>query len=171
MRIVQLTDEADFAVLTRKLFGPRVGDKRIDAAMEAIKAANPGVDLDHPSPGTLLFVPDLERAAPVADPDVSTGLVSSISAVFDGWMTELTELADAQLAENARHNRSVAAALDDPAAVDAAAGNEQLEDLLRQLGEELKAQPGRDADQVQDVATMVQHWTEQTRFLRAAGGG
>ena len=90
MAIVVVGSEKNFAELRARLFGAgRVAKKRADEVAEAVRKANPHVDLDNLKPGTVLTIPDaadvkLAAAVDVEKPmrDLAAGIAEHGQAVL-----------------------------------------------------------------------------------------
>jgi hypothetical protein len=79
MRFIVVKDEADLAELRGRMLRPGVPADRRLAVDEAVRAANPHLDLDRLRPGLVLKLPD---AADIAD-DVEEGGASGYLEILD----------------------------------------------------------------------------------------
>ena len=89
-KLFVITDQADALALSHAVIGSRVGDVKRQAAIEALRRANPGVDLDRLRPGMVIVVPDL--------PDVVDRAVDPVDASLDDLLERSREQVMALLA-------------------------------------------------------------------------
>ena len=171
MRIVRVTDEADVSEVAKGLLPARVAAKVRDGAVSAIRAANPGVDLDKLTPGMMLFVPDLDRAAAGGGNDVATDAVSSLAGLLGDAMTELRGLAESQQADSAERVGRLTEALDDPAVQESARANPAIAHAIEALRANLTSQPDQDAAAAKFVTEVADQWTQQFQFLAGNAPG
>jgi hypothetical protein len=96
MAIVVVGSEKNFAELRPRLFGGgRVASKRAGEVAEAVRKANPHVDLDKLQPGTVLTVPDSADVELAAAVDVDKPMRDLAAGIAEHGQTVLAALAGA----------------------------------------------------------------------------
>lgn len=162
-----VSDEADTAALAKSLLGvQRLGAARRDALIEALRGANPALDLDRLRQGMIVTVPDgLGLGDRVDDPVASAidDLVSWAAAAVEGFPAEADRAEEVRRAEA----EGIRALLGSDEIVRLSADNPQLEKNIASVDRVLEqqdaaAQADRDA-----LAESAKAWTEQLRALQA----
>ena len=96
MAIVVVGNEKKFADLRPRLFGGgRVAKKRADEVAEAVRKANPHVDLEQLQPGTVLTVPDSADVRLAAAVDIDKPVRDLAAGIAEHGQAVLTALANA----------------------------------------------------------------------------
>ena len=123
MPVLVVGTEKNFAALRPRLFTGRVSTRDARAVAEAIRAANPDVDLDRLTPGTVLTVPECVGAR----------------------MGRELSLDQTSPRRSARSSTQARAALDELVTAARAASARSLRATLAGEGAWLEGGPGRDA--------------------------
>lgn len=148
MPVLIVHDEPTLADLRHRLVGRRGPDELPDPVVEAIRRANPHVDLDDLRPGIVLTIPDLAdvRAAEGAPDELLTeGLKALVTALGEVVATSGEE-AEQQARAEAANRATVRRSLDLRAVQEAARGDQDLQDELARVKERL-AKADEQADQ------------------------
>ena len=92
LRTFVVTESMDQQTLSARLFDGRFRGGQSDAALDALKRANPHADLTKLKPGTVLFVPD--------GPVFKVNATASVSAaVFDDFQKQIAQALDEATAD------------------------------------------------------------------------
>ncbi|KOU33409.1 hypothetical protein ACFVZ8_04210 [Streptomyces sp. NPDC059558] len=124
MPIIVVDQEKTVAALAARLVKTRTSKAAKEKAAQAIREANPGLDLDRLRPGMIVFVP----RPPEAREDVPDVVTEALAPLFDQIRTELDALirtANSALEADTAEREATAEILD-AEAVQAAAQNDPL---------------------------------------------
>jgi hypothetical protein len=166
MNIVQVAGEGTLRDLVLRIIPGKPAAQAVERAAEAIRTANPGVDLDKLTPGTLVFVPALDRALSPGQ-TVTSGTIATVRAVLQDAVSELMSVSAQQQAVAAAQAKTLSAAMTDTAVRDAAVGSQPLADALAALQTELKSQPKQAKADTALLRQAADGWNAQ--FTRLAG--
>ena len=114
MRTLTVTTERDLDHVVRRLLPSRLPKARREQALSALRAANPGVDPDRLTPGTVVVVPALEGLKADLAGIGPSPLQDLLAAVWAQAATVPTE-ADEALTAAAQQRDAARAVVDDPA--------------------------------------------------------
>src|SRR4051794_14948417 len=96
MPIVVVGNEKNFAALRPRLFGgARVSTKTAGSVADAVRKANPHVDLDKLTPGTVLTIPDTADVSLRREIDFDAATGDALAGLAEHGKTVLGELAGA----------------------------------------------------------------------------
>lgn len=102
MAVLVVGAETNFAALRPRLFGPRrVSPDTAKRVADALREANPGVDLDGLLPGTVLVVPDLDAVSLDAELSLGDGAGQAVTGLHDALVGALRGATDEALRRNA----------------------------------------------------------------------
>lgn len=154
MPVLVVGTERNFAALRSRLFEGRVSTAVARRVEDAVRVANPGVDLDQLRPGTVLSVPDLpelrlgenDLALDEGTKALVAGLHAAATAALDGLVVEAGRLEEEGAAERKELARAMQARpVQDAASKDADLAAD-LEAARKAVAEEEAAAKGRPAD-------------------------
>ena len=115
MPIVVVGAERNFAALRSRLFSGRVSTAAAGRVADALRRANPHIDLDDLRPGTVLTVPDLPEVSVERELSLDEASSRAVDALFEAGTEALEGLvAAAQVLERERaaERKQLAKALD-----------------------------------------------------------
>ena len=92
-----VTDEADLAGLARSVLKPRTTPAVREVAIDAIRRANPALDLERLRPGMVVVIPPVPGTRPAADDPAGKAVGDLVARIQDG-MEALVRGAEAGLA-------------------------------------------------------------------------
>lgn len=171
MLIFVIKDEANIADLTAAILKPRTSRGVREAAADAIRSANPGLDLENLRPGELVVLPRLEgmRASVTADPaaELAAEVVEQLQLAARGLVDSANEAVAAAEAE-----RQQALKVLDTAEVTRLADEVlELRNAIDSYRETAKQDAALANKQAAKVATAVEGWLADLDDLRALMGG
>jgi hypothetical protein len=108
MAIVVVGAEKNFAALRPRLFSGRVSNQAAGRVADALREANPHVDLDALTPGTVLTVPDLPEVSirgGLSFDEITTRGIDVVFAHAADTLRHLVETADRRLGEDAAERK------------------------------------------------------------------
>jgi hypothetical protein len=167
MPILVVGKEKSLAAVATRMLTARASKSAHADAVNALRAANPGIDHDRLQPGTVLVVPE------VADARVK------IEGAHDGSVTDLTEqvkaalagLADAVDGHTERDSASrerTARAVGAAELKRAAARDPELRTRLAELGRTVKADAKSAAAEADALRATLRDWTAAVEAVRPA---
>jgi hypothetical protein len=168
MAIVVVGKEKSLTELTNGLLLARASKTSRTQAEEAIRAANPGLDLGRLSRGQVLVVPDLPQARATTVDHVESA-TTAIVEVLDEQLDELLEAAKEAQARTESEQADAAAALQEPA-LRKAVGDPDAKAVTDALRKTLAAQRRASASPF-DLEDLVQRWRDEIDALAAMAGG
>lgn len=170
MATVIVHDERTLAELAGRILGRRGNARLTDAQVEAIRRANPDVDLDDLRPGTVLTIPDEVRGRSDARPDeiLDQGVGALVSALAQ-VAKRSGEEAHQRAKEDASDRTVVRRTLELRAVQDAAARDRELGAEVERIRERLDT-ADRDAEEAgAERERAVATWTEDLERLQDLG--
>jgi hypothetical protein len=142
MPVLVVGSEKNIAALRPRLFSGKPSTAAVRRVNEALRAANPGVDLDALSPGTVLRVPDLpeiQLGAELALDESATSFVSDLHTMLAAALEQLGATADERDRNDLVEQKELARLLDarevQAAAADDKALALELEETRRALSQ------------------------------------
>jgi hypothetical protein len=167
MNVIRITDETDLESVVHKLVTGRVGVRQLARAVDAIKAANPGVDLETLRPGDLVFVPPIERAE-AASAAVTANPIEELETLVASALVDLRDLAEQNQSSVADENSLVTGAVKDATVRRAATATPQVAAAIADVQATVKTQTSDARSQVQAVDEMAKGWLAQLKLLTGA---
>lgn len=164
-------DQADAREISVALIGARFGDAKRDAVIDALRRANPGVDLDRPRPGMVLVVPKLPDD--VADRSVDP-VDASLDELLERSREDVTQLpAGADAAEERRRvaGKESRAVLASPEVRKLAGRVPQLKQNAATVAKQLDVEDEEAEQEVANVREAVERWLAELEELRALRRG
>ncbi|MEU6164322.1 hypothetical protein [Streptomyces tanashiensis] len=158
MPIVVVEQEKTLAALTTRLLKARTAKAVKEKAAQAIRAANPALDLDHLQPGMVVVVPRLAEARAAEDDDdpVDEFLDVLLSRV-GREVVELLQAAESALEAEQAELATTAEILDDEDIEEAAQNDPMLQENLDSLRSSLES----DAETAQRNTDILRDGAEQ----------
>ncbi|MFE7836528.1 hypothetical protein ACFU53_10865 [Streptomyces sp. NPDC057474] len=158
MPIIVVDKDKTVAALAARLLKARTSEAATERAVRAIRAANPGLDLDHLRRGTVVVVPRLEEIRT----DVGDVIEDALADVVDGLRDSLDRLAeDAVTALNAdRAERELTEGVFHAEAVQNAAEHDTV---LRDTLESLRSSLSDDEENAARYTEMLLQGIDQWR--------
>jgi hypothetical protein len=95
MPVIIVGTEKNLAALRSRLFSGKVSNATVHEVSDAIRTANPHVDLNALEPGTVLTVPDLPAVAVRGDVSLDGTSKQAIGAILTTVATTLEQLTEA----------------------------------------------------------------------------
>jgi hypothetical protein len=173
MPVIVVGAEKNFAALRRRLFAGRVSRAAAQRVAEAIRLANPHVDLDRLQPGTVLTIPDLPEISAGADlspADTTAAPVEELREAISPLLEQLAAMAERREREDAAERKRLARSLEAPEVQEAAARDDalarDLEEVRRAVAEEEDRAKARRAAVKQASA----EWAAELEALKTAFG-
>ncbi len=169
MPILIVGTEKSFAALRKRLFAGKVPKNVADEVADAIREANPNVDLDDLQPGTVLSIPESSRVA------IRGGLVpglettDALEGLFNASKEALQSLADSATArerQDRTKRRSIMKTLDEDAVVSAALKDKKLGADLAAVRETIAAEDGRAKERASTMKKAQGEWTAGLKALK-----
>jgi hypothetical protein len=172
MAVLVVGTEKNFAALRRRLFDRRVSNIVAGRVADAIREANPHVDLDALEPGTILSVPDVPEVRLQEDElsfdESATVAIDRARGAVTQLLEDLIATARGRDAEDAAERKRVARALERPEVVKACRDDDalarDLELAVRGLDDETSEAKRRAAA----LDRAHQHWLADLDALHAA---
>lgn len=165
MPVVIVNEHTDLAGLSDRLLRANSSAATREAAVRALREANPGIDPDDLRPGTAVVVPTLRGGLSRIDDVVEPGIADATARVD----RDLAGLAEAFAAAGdhaaATHERT-AAALADPAVKRAVRGNDARKAVVAELKERAAKEEAAAARRQELAAEATAAWTEDLAGLR-----
>ena len=93
MPIVVVANEKNFAALRPRVFAGTVSDRTAKDVTEAVRKANPHVDLEKLEPGTVLTIPDSPAVRAAGDLSVGDTAQEAVGRVVEAGKSTLDEVA------------------------------------------------------------------------------
>ncbi len=169
-RLFVVSDQADAAGLARTLLGARVGAARRDAAIAALRDANPDLDLEALSPGQVVVVPDglvTQERAGARD----RGGISDLLAHAAESVKELAAAADRAEEQRRAEAEEVRSVLSSPEVRDLAGQVRELKRNLSSVGKTLAEQDERAQRTREHLTRSSEEWLAELDQLRALVDG
>ncbi|MGH2654514.1 MAG: hypothetical protein ACRDHV_09230 [Actinomycetota bacterium] len=169
MPILVVGLEKNFAALRSRLFSGRVSTAAARRVADAIREANPHVDLDRLAPGTVLNVPDLPEIS--VDRELSLDELSerAVEALFRAATDVLEELAgaaDALHREEASERKRLLKALEGREVRAAADQDGSLAADLDDVGVAVEEEEARAKQSSAALKRAREEWTAELEALR-----
>jgi hypothetical protein len=173
MPILVVGTETNLEGLHSRLFATKPSGAAAKRVAEAMRAANPGVDLDALRPGTVLTVPDLPEVALRGDLSLDSGTRDAADAILANakeMLGGLVDMADRVRRDATVERRRVAKTMDGRE-VQAAAAEDK--DLAADLDETRKAMDEEEAGAKARAASLKKaqdSWTKELDAFRTRLG-
>jgi hypothetical protein len=173
MPILVVGTESNLEGLHGRLFSGKVSGATAKRVAEAMRIANPGVDLDALRPGTVLTVPDLPEVALRGDISLDSGTKDAADAILANakeMLAALVDTADRLRRDATVERRRVGKAMDGRE-VQAAAAEDK--DLAADLDETRRAMDEEEAAAKERAASLKKaqdSWTKELDAFRARLG-
>jgi hypothetical protein len=150
MRMLTIRNDTDLQQLTRLLLDARLSSARSDAALDALQAVNPHVDLKKLRAGTVLFVPETSGFKASASVSVQGNALADFQQMVRNVLGQAAEKLKVGNATRAGERDAVAAVIG-TAAVKRILDSDA--ELMKQVTEETKAseEDQKQADQVEQT--------------------
>lgn len=163
---LHLIDRAtDAEGLVRQLIQGRSTKAARESAIQAIRAANPGLDLDQLTPGTVVVVPaipDTSGAGNLVD-STAGDLLDAVSTSLD----ETEAMVDDGLRADRAERAQVSAMFSSAELRRAAAKDKELKQLLGELQQALDDDDRTGGQQTEQVHAARSGWKDELAALRA----
>lgn len=157
MPIVVVEQEQTVAALAARLLKAGTSEAATERAAEAIREANPGLDLDHLRPGMVVVVPLLAEARDDV-PDVVAGALSDFFERISRELDAIIETARSALEADRAEREAVTGVLDAEEVRAAARNDPMLRGNLEQVRQTL-ADDGRIAVEItESLITGTEQW-------------
>ena len=169
-RLFVVSDQGDVAALARTLLGARVGAARRDAAIAALRDANPGLQLDALRPGQVVVVPDGLATRDRADVSAQDGL-SGLLAQAAVSVKELVAAADRAEEQRRAEADEVRAVLSSPEVHQLAGQIPELKRNLSSVDKTLSEQDVRAEKTRELLSRSAEEWLADLDGLGGIGGG
>ncbi|MFD8011460.1 hypothetical protein [Streptomyces sp. NPDC058955] len=156
MPIVVVEQEKTLAALVTRLLKTRTAKAVKEKAAQAIRAANPGLDLDRPRPGMIVVVPRLDEASDDTD-WVDESLDLFLSQV-SGELDTLVEAAHSALMAEKAELDTTARVLDVTEVQDAAQNDPLLQEILVQLRSSIDADAEAAVEKTDILTNGIEQW-------------
>lgn len=173
MPIIVVGQEKNFAALRPRLFATKVSNQVAGRVAAEIREANPHVNLDRLTPGTVLNVPaapSVRVRGELSLDETTRGAVEGVANLGKSLLADLVGTAETREAEARSERRAVLKALD---GVGAGAGRARDRDLAKNLESARKALAEEDDRAKERSATLKRaqgEWSAALDELKARLG-
>ncbi|MBB4986726.1 MULTISPECIES: hypothetical protein [Streptomyces] len=157
MPIVVVEQEKTLAALTTRLLKARTAKAAKEKAAQAIREANPGLDLDHLRPGMIVVVPRLAEASDEDDDLVDQSLdlfLAEVRAEVD----TLLDAANDSLASEKEELETTAKVLDVMEVQQAAQNDPVLQNNLESLRSSIEGDQEAAAENTDTLLNGIEQW-------------
>lgn len=165
-RLFVVGDERSLDDLQSSLFKSRLSARVRKEAVEALRRANPGLDLDHVDRGTVVFVPDTEAVRPkVSDSpagDAADERVAALAEALDALMRGAEDGEKARREEGDEARR----VLDNDVVRKLAGRQKPLAENLKSVAAALDADDADAQQQLVSAREAQAQWLEELQELR-----
>lgn len=174
-RVFVVTDEPDIVAVAKSLLGARVAAAKRDAAIDAIRRANPALDLDRLQPGAVVFVPEgpdmPARTAGAGPADPVADALDDLVARTSDALAALAVGFDAGEERRRADAEATVAVLKSPEVRKATAGNPALKENTAAVARTLAADDAAAGKDREAMGAAQKDWLEQLAVLRGQAGG
>jgi hypothetical protein len=168
MQIIVVDQEKDLEAVASRILTAKVSKTAREQAIEAIRTANPGMDLTTIAPGTILVIPTLAGAR-TASGDVLGGSVDALTEQLKNSLDGLTQAVDVAAAADKAERAQTAAMLGSADLKRASATDDQLKSDLAALAKSLDEDAKGGEQQVAAVRESLDLWVADLDTLRNLG--
>lgn len=166
MSLVVVAQEKNVKDLAARLLRADASKAVTERAVKALRAANPTLDLDRLTPGTVVVVPALEEARGRGErDDVARGGIAEVVEALAEQITALSAQAASAEDDDAGLRKQAAEILSDPA-VERASQHEAVKALVGSLGADLEAEEEAAAARQEAMTAAAKAWTADLAALR-----
>lgn len=170
MAVLVVGSEKNLTQLKGRLFKGRVPKASLEKVHAAVKAANPGVDMERLTPGTVLTIPDMAEVTVTGDLSLDENTKKAIEQAGQQFSAAL-ERAGAASADSLRRSAAtrtkVAKVIGSPQVAKATRGNKELASEVKATKVALDNQA--ELDKARTVATdkALQQWSKNLDELKS----
>jgi len=168
MRIIVVGQEKDLEAVASRVLTAKVSKIAREQAIEAIRTANPGMDLSAIAPGTVLVIPTLPGAR-AASEDVLGGSLDALTGQLKSSLDGLAQAVDSVAAADRAERAQTLAMLGSADLKRASANDEQLKSDLAALAKSLDEDAKGGEQQVAAVHESLNLWIADLDTLRNLG--
>ena len=159
-----VTDQVDTAALIHSVLSGRLGKAAREDAIEAIRAANPHIDLEHLRPGQVLVIPMVEG---VTTKDVSSVPVDDVVGEVSTGLAALAGAADEAVTRSEHEVDEVKRVLDDGEIGERIKGSPELQAGLSAWSDTVEKDMTEAREAAERLRKNATAWEEELAELRA----
>jgi hypothetical protein len=169
MPVIIVGTEKNLAALRSRLFSGKVSNTTVREVSDAIRAANPHVDLNALHPGTVLSVPDLPKVAVRGDVSLDGTSKAAIGAILTTVATtleQLTEVARTHQVDDTKERKLLARTLTAKELDAAARQDKTVAASLQAAREGLAAEEARAKERLAALDQARAEWSGELEALK-----
>jgi hypothetical protein len=169
MPVIIVGAEKNLAALRSRLFSGKVSNTAVREVSDAIRTANPHVDLEALHPGTVLTVPDLPKVAVRGDVSFDATSKQAVEAILETVATtleQLTAAARTREVADTTERKLVAKALSAKELDAAARQDKTVAAALETTQQALAAEEAKAKDRAAGLDQARAEWTGELEALK-----
>jgi hypothetical protein len=169
MPVIIVGAEKNLAALRSRLFSGKVSNTAVREVSDAIRTANPHVDLEALHPGTVLTVPDLPKVAVRGDISFDATSKQAVAAILETVATTLEQLTAAARTHevaDATERKQVARALSAKELDAAARQDRTVAAALETTREALAAEEAKAKERAAGLDQASAEWSGELEVLK-----
>ena len=167
MPILVVGKEKNLAAVAARVLTARASKTAHADAINALRAANPGIDHDRLRPGTVLVVPDVSGARVNID-GAHRGTVADLTEQVKAALDGLADAVDAHTERDATSRERTLRAIGAADLKRAAGRDPQLRARLAELGRTVKADAKSATAEAETLRATLRDWTAAVEAVRPA---